>query len=430
MGSKSITIGIDVSRANEDEKTGVGWYAWHLIENLKKQETRNKGPKGEDVFFIVYSRESLKGELAKLPENWSNKVLHWPPKRFWTQIRLSLEMLFSPPDVLFVPAHVFPIIHPKKTIMTVHDVAALKFSKSYNWFERWYTIWSAKTALKKLWKVIVPSEFTKGEVLKTLKLENIKTNKIKVVQHGYDKRYRKIETDNEIEINKVLNKYNIKKPFLLSVGRWEEKKNTARLIESFDTLCHLERNERPQGESEVERFVTGSNSKSEQISPLHPDYASLHRDYGRNDNNSNLQLVLVGKPGHGYEKVEEALEKSPNKKDIIMPGYVDVEDLVYLMNAAEAFVFPSLYEGFGLPVLEALATGTPVVASKGTSLEEVGGEACVYVDPISVESIAKGINMALGDSQKRKAKSEKGLERVKDFSWEKCAEETLKVILS
>src|SRR3989339_1868807 len=149
-----MKIGIDASRANNLQKTGVEWYSYFLLKNLKKIIP-------EDIEVVLYTREKLQGDLAELPKNWSNKVLCWPPKIFWTQIRLSLEMLFHKPDILFVPAHVCPIIHPKKTVMTVHDIAALRFPDSYNWLEEWYSLASVRFALKNISKIITPSQFTK-----------------------------------------------------------------------------------------------------------------------------------------------------------------------------------------------------------------------------------------------------------------------------
>ena len=364
MGSKTLTIGIDVSRANHDKKTGVEWYAWHVVEKMKKLNT-------EDTHFVLYSDKPLQGELAKLPDNWQSKVLRWPPKRLWTQIRLSWEMLFNPPDILFIPAHVFPIVHPKKTVMTVHDVAALRFPESYNWFERWYSVWSAKYAVKNLWRIITPSNFVKDSL-------SSDCHKIFSIPHGYDHLYKKIEDKDKI--SKVLQKYGINKPFLLSVGRLEKKKNTERIVEAFDKL--------------------------------------------------NLQLVLIGKPGHGYERVEKAINESPNKDRIILPGYVGDKDLPYIMNAAEVFVFPSLYEGFGLPVIEAMACGIPVVASRGSSLEEVGADACVYVDPEDVDDITAGIKGVMENEDLRKKSIELGLQHVEGFSWQKSAKKTLDLLLS
>ncbi len=379
-----MLIGIDASRANHDQRTGVEEYAYSVIQELKKITPDN-------VRVVLYTDRSLQGELAKLPVNWSEKVLHWLPKRLWTQIRLSLEMFLNPPDILFIPAHVFPIIHPQKTVMTIHDIAAIKFSKSYNWFERRYTLWSSKYAVRKLWQVLVPSEFTKQELISNFQISPATagsrlhsgtiSNKISVISHGYDKRYQKIE--NKTKIEEVLKKYSIKQPFLLSVGRLEEKKNTVRIVEAFNLL-------------------KVRNPKSE------------------------VQLVLVGKPGYGYEKVKQAIEVSPFRSDIITPGWVAEDDLPYLMSGAEVFVFPSLYEGFGLPVLEALSCGCPVVASKGSSLEEVGGNACLCVDSENIEEIKEAIMKLLQNTECRMQNIAKGLERVKEFSWEKCARETLK----
>ncbi len=385
-----MIVGIDASRANHEQKTGVEWYAFHVIEEMKKITIENK------IEFVLYSDVPLKGELAKLPPGWTSKVLRWPPRlrsatsfggqawRFWTQVRMSWEMLWHTPDVLFIPAHVFPIIHPKKTVMTVHDVAAMRFPESYNWFERWYSLWSARAALKSLWKVITPSQFTKDELMNLesgiLNMES----KVVPVAHGYDKRYKKIE--NEIEMDSVLKKYSIQTPFIMSVGRLEEKKNTVRIIEAFNLL----RSQIP---------------------------------------NSKFQILLIGQPGFGYEKVKVAIEQSHYKQDIITPGWVSPDDVPYLMNAASVFVFPSLYEGFGIPVLEAMACGTPVVASTGSCLEEVGGTAAVYVDPQKPQDIAAGVKKYMEDATLRTEKIRLGLERVNGFGWEKCAKQTFKVLL-
>ena len=141
----------------------------------------------------------------------------------------------------------------------------------------------------------------------------------------------------------------------------------------------------------------------------------------------HLSLVLVGNPGHGYSKVREAIENSQFKSNILTPGWVNEDDLPALMRGASVFVFPSLAEGFGMPILEAFASGTPVVASQGGTLQEVGGDACIYVDPLSVEEIADAI-LKLQIQNYKSQIVERGKERVKDFSWEKCAEETIEVI--
>lgn len=389
-----MTIGIDVSRANKEQKTGVETYAYFLVEEMKKI-TENRiilHIDNQDVKVILYSREPLIGQLGILPDGWESRVLRWPPKRLWTQLRLSFEMLVRPPDVLFVPAHTVPLIHPKKTVMTVHDIAAIKFPGIYNRFERWYTIWSARYAAKKLWRVIVPSRCTKFEMEKMF--GNNSQSRTHVIPLGYDVRYQKIHDAKRIDA--VLKKYHIRKPFLLSVGRLEEKKNTRRIIEAFEKI-------------RLHNFHSAISSESGQA-----------RDH---------QLVLAGMPGYGYESIAEAIKRSPCRSDIIELGWIPTEDIAAVMNAADALIFSSLYEGFGMPILEAFACGTPVITSYGTSTEEVGGSAATYVNPEDADDIAQGIARLLSDSELRQALVDKGLRRVRDFSWKKCAVETWRVLI-
>ncbi|MFA7314556.1 MAG: glycosyltransferase family 1 protein [Candidatus Magasanikbacteria bacterium] len=366
-----MKIGIDVSRANNLQKTGVEWYTFYLVQELKKIIPEN-------VEVVLYSAEILQGELANLPKNWTTKVLIWPPKRLWTQLRLSWEMLFYRPDILFIPAHVFPIIHPQKTVMTIHDIAALDFGDSYNAFEKWYSLFSSRQALKKLWKIITPSIFTKQE-LKRLLFQNFPEEKIKVVYHGFNQNYKNIFSTEEK--NKVLTKYKIGTNFLLSISRLEHKKNTLGIIKAFEILKN-------------------------------------------NIDNHDLQLVLVGKQGFGCEEIFQAIEKSVFKNDIILPGWVREEDLTIILSSARVFVFPSFYEGFGLPILQAMSAGIPIVTSRCSSLPEIGREVCLYVDPNNALKIAENINIFLTDEKLRQEKIKLGLLRVKDFSWEKCARET------
>lgn len=377
-----MIIGIDATRANFEVKTGIEWYAWHLIENLKKINISDQA--GESVQFVLYSNKPLTGDLAKLPKNWQSKVLHWAPGRLWTQVRLSFEMLINPPDVLFVPSHVFPIIHPKKTVMTVHDVAAMRFPDAYTGFQKWYTLWAAKFAVKHLWKIIVPSVFTKRELLTLRGLNSSKENNIQIVYHGIDKSFKKVT--NATKIEQIFTKYNLKNKYFLSIGRLEYKKNTHRIIAAFNEFC--------------------DKSKTEKY-----------------------DLVLIGSSGYGETKIEKIIQDSSYSDRIIKLGTVAQEDMVYLLNAASIFVYPSLYEGFGLPILEAMSCGVPVIASTGSCLEEIGQDACLFVDPENVSSIADGMTVLIHDQDLRQQKIERGLVVIKKYAWEKCASETLKLLI-
>lgn len=367
-----MKIGIDASRVTNNQPTGVENYAFHIIEYLMKILP-------EHIEVVLYSREPLKEPFVDLPKQWSSKVLRWPPKRLWTQIRLSFEMLMHRPDVLFIPAHVFPLIHPKKTIMTVHDVAAFRFPASYNWFERWYSLWSARYAARKLWKVITPTVFSKKELIEYVGVDR---GNIHVTPLGMCKEFGVAHVS--VSADAVRSKYGITKPYIMSVGRLEKKKNTVRMIEAFD-----------------------------EIKKQH-----------------DIQLLLIGKPGHGYEDVQKALQNSPYKEDIITPGFVPEEDVVTLLSQAQLFLFPSLYEGFGIPVLEAFTMDIPVVASKGNSLEEVGGDAVLYVDPSDVSDIANTTIRVLGDEQLRTNMIAKGRRQCLLFSWKQTAQKTKEILLS
>ncbi|OGH85596.1 MAG: hypothetical protein A2493_03375 [Candidatus Magasanikbacteria bacterium RIFOXYC12_FULL_33_11] len=372
-----MKIGIDVSYVNNDQKTGVEWYVVYLLEKLKKII-----PKEYEV--ILYTSRPLLNDLAiNLPENWKEKILSWPPKIFWTQLRLSFEMFFHKPDIFFVPAHVCPFIHPKNTIVTIHDIASLRFPKSYSKIENWYYLWSVKFALKSVAKVIVPSNFTKKEI-GCLNLKKELLEKIKVVYHGFNEIYQNNFSD--VVKKNILNKYNIGSKFLLSISRLEYKKNTLGIVKAFEILKKQEKNK-------------------------------------------DLQLVLVGKPGFGFEEVRDAIQTSSYKKDIVLPGWVEEGDLPIILSAAQIFVFPSLYEGFGLPILQAMSAGVPVVTSGSSSLPEVGNEACLYVDPANYQDIVDKVEIFLTDKKLRQEKIVLGKKRAKDFSWEKCAKETFELLI-
>lgn len=364
-----MIIGIEASHANKEKRTGVEEYCWQIIQNLKKQIP-------SDVRVILYSRRPLIAGLNNLPINWFSKVLPWiekVPRRFqkgWSQCRLSWELRKNPPDVFFAPGQLVPFFCPKNTVVTVHDSAFLTQKESYWFMSRWYLRLMNALIVKKAKKILTPSEFSKNELVK---FYNLDENKILITPLGYNKEVYHPSPNQE-----VLKKLNINKKFILSVGRLEKKKNTVNIIRAFDLL---------------------------------------RKDF-------DCQLVLVGRPDVGYSEVDWAITNSPQRSDIIVPGWVDAQNIAALMSLAEVFVFPSLYEGFGIPVLEAMACGCPVVASRGNSLEEVGGEAALYVSPDDVREISEALKSVFSDSVLKQKMSESGLNRAKEFSWEKTAKST------
>ncbi len=375
---------IDASRANNDQKTGVEWYAFFVIQELKKIIPNN-------VNVILYTRETLRGHLSELPKNWQEKILKWPPRRLWTQIRLAWEMLKyrgRQDVVLFVPAHVLPLVTPPNTFTTIHDLGGFSFPKGYSLFEKWYTKFAVRQALKRA-SIFVPSNFIKKEIEYFFSTKVIDNIKITVVHNGYDAESFKSSFD-ESKLTKILKKYNVQRPYFLSVSRLEEKKNTLGIIKGFEIFKEL--------------LDTKCN----------PPAGGLDTSYS---------LVLLGKPGYGYEKIISAINKSPYCQNIILPGWIVGEDLPTLLKAAEVFVFPSFYEGFGIPVLESFAVGTPVVTSNLASLPEVANGAALLVNPCKPVEIAEAlINLTVNPAIKENLKN-KGLERASEFNWRKTAGE-------
>lgn len=382
-----MNIGIDASRANKPKKTGTEWYSYHLIQWFKKLDNSNH--------YFLYTNVPLKSGLENCPENFTEKVLSWPPGRLWTQFRLSWEMLVTrlrdllykivrdkkkqSIDRLFVSAHVIPLIHPKDTTVTIHDIGFERFPKIYPWYDIVYHKWAVRWAKFRAKKIITISEFSKKELIDVFK---IKPEKIHVIYNGYDKKnYRLYEKS---KIDQVKSQYNLTKPYLIFIGRLEEKKNTSFLIECFAEF--------------KKKF---------------PEY----------------NLVLIGRKGYGFDKVEENIKKYGLENDVIFPGWIETNDLTKILAGARAMIFPSNYEGFGIPVIEAMACGTPVICSNTTSLPEVAGDAAILVDPKNKEQIVEAMKKIVADENLRQNLVEKGLENVKRFSWEKCAQETLDVIL-
>ncbi|PIR66739.1 MAG: hypothetical protein COU51_02290 [Parcubacteria group bacterium CG10_big_fil_rev_8_21_14_0_10_36_14] len=350
-----MILAIDASRANKYEKTGVEWYSYFLIQEFKKIiPVKTK--------VILYSLSSLREDLLPLPQNWESRVLRWPFP-FWTLKRLSLEMLFHKPDILFVPSHIIPFFSPKNTFTTIHDIGFKRFPECYRTLQKKILEFGIKRA-KKAKKIFAPSEFTKKELVDICKIPE---NKIIVTHLGYNDVYKKTEN----------NEPSIKKPYLFYIGRLEKKKNIENIIKAFKLF-----------------------------SKDNPDYT----------------LILAGNKNPKFN-----IPKSTPKIQTL--GWVSNENATALMANAEIFLYPSLYEGFGIPILEAFACGTPVITSDRASMPEIAGDAALLVNPDSPEEIKNTILKIINNYALKKSLIEKGYNQCKKFNWQKCAEKTLNEIL-
>ena len=374
--SCSMIIGIDASRAFQKNKTGIEEYSFQVIKHLRG--------KLDDARVVLYCNPAINiAPDFDLPKNWKIKNLRAPI--FWTQVRLSLEMLFHKPDILFIPAHTVPIIHPKNTIVTIHGLEYEFCPKAYSFFDRLYMRWSIRNSCRWAKRVIAVSNNTKNDLKK---LYNVPAEKMQVIYEGYGD---KLKIENEKL--KVLESLRDEK-YLLFVGRLEERKNIIGIIKAFEVL--------------KEKY------------------------------NLPHKLVLAGKFGFGKEEIRNKIEESKYKEDIVLTGYVGDEEKWELMKKAEVFLFPTFYEGFGLPILEAQSVGTPVVTSNISSMPEVArlrqgfgwqaGYRAVLVDPKDANAIAEATYKLISDESYKNDIIEKGLENVKRFSWEKCSREIADVI--
>lgn len=370
--SEKLVIGIDASRANAENRTGTEWYAHHIIQELKSLI-----PDGFEV--RLYSREPLRDGLEALPRSWRSIVLKWG-FRFWTQLRLSWEMLRDPPDLLFVPAHVLPLMLPRRTVITLHDVAFVRYPEAYSLQGRLYHIWSTRRAVKRADRILTVSEFSKREISEVFKAE---PSSVSVTHLCYDRSVFRPADDDELTV--VRGKYETVWPYFIYVGRLERKKNLAGILRAFR------------------------------------EFKSMREEYGKH------RMLLVGKHGRWYEE-EMRDSGEAGAKDVVELGYVPPEDMAALISDAEAFVFPTWYEGFGIPVLEAFACGTPVIASDNASVPEVAGDAALYADPSKPAEIARAMHRLVADVALREVMVERGLRRAGEFSWRRTAEETWRVI--
>ncbi|MFH0840361.1 MAG: glycosyltransferase family 1 protein [bacterium] len=417
-----MIIGIDASRANRSYKSGTEWYSYYLIRELARLDDKNQ--------YILYTDEPLKAGLSDLTSasqhkydqrghvsfdkdgfqiinsphnNFKAKVLKWPFKFFWTLGGMSLEMIFNQPDVLFVPAHGLPLICPKKTIATIHDIGFKHKDKLYSkedvvyksrlvhFLVSLFTLgkyvgtksdyldWSTNFALKHAQKIITISDFSKTELLKHY---SVSEEKVKVIYNGFNQDIYK-PIDDQDKIKAVLEKYVITQPYIFYIGRLEKKKNTPALIEAY----------------------------------------ALARQQGLEE-----KLCLVGEASYGYDEIKYMISEFGVQDHVIIVGWANEEDVPYIFAGARAFVFPSLYEGFGIPLLQAMACNIPICASDITSIPEIANGSALLFNPNNVYDMAEKLVCITSDEDKRAELILRGQERVKEFSWEKAATELLQEI--
>ncbi|WP_459201916.1 glycosyltransferase family 4 protein [Methanococcus sp. CF] len=362
-----MNIGVIANTLNPP-KTGVGNYVYNILKCMTFYS------QSMNLCTINYTEtcffEDIQEIIIDNPFNKFNKNFLWAQTLPFSKSLQDLDIIHNPYQLPTFTKF------KQKYIMTTHDIIQTIFfeetKKSIYLSQKIMLLRSLKSADK----IIAVSENTKNDLINHFK---IPPNKIKVIYNAADKTFAKL---NEIEISDIKKKYAINYSFILYVGGLAAHKNIIRLIEAYNILKKL---------------------------------GVTHK------------LVLAGVKRYKYKEIFETIEKLNLQNDVIFTGYVPDEDLPGLYNAADLFVYPSLYEGFGIPPLEAMQCGTPVITSNTSSLPEVVGDAGIMVNPYDVDELANKMYEVLTNEYLRKEMSKKGLERAKLFSWKKCAEEHIKV---
>ncbi|HZO32932.1 MAG TPA: glycosyltransferase family 1 protein [Chloroflexota bacterium] len=365
-----MLIGIDASRAVVARRTGTERYALEITRALVEAAP-------DDRFVLYFNQPPSAGLLPRSARvRW--RVI--PSPRLWTVGRLSLEMAVRPPDVLFVPAHSLPPVVPRATVATIHDLGYLHFPGEHpaptRWLRRLANRWSARRATR----VVAISGATRDDLVT---YDGVRPDRIDVVHHGHAPWFKPVDDAGLIEATKA--RHGLGAPYFLFIGTLQPRKNLERLLAAFDRVAA----DRP-----------------------------------------DLLLALVGAAGWQPERLERALARVQARDRIRLLGYVEDADLPPLLSGSLGLAFPSLYEGFGLPALEAMACATPVLTSNTSSLPEVVGDAALLVDPLDVDAIAEGLRKLAGSSDLRKHLGTLGLARAADFTWQRAAPQTLAVIRS
>jgi glycosyltransferase involved in cell wall biosynthesis len=368
-----MRIGIDFTSAAR-ERAGIGRYARELIRALARLDHSNR--------YVLFVPRDAHDDLLKFdwPSNFSIK--HAPlTERYlaalWHRARvpLPIESFISKVDVLYSPDFLLPPTHARRKIVTVHDLSYVRLPECFPAPLLNYLNHAVPPSVVRADLVLADAVSTQRDLIDVYRVPR---EKIRVLYSGVDARFGPDVSEDARARVRALTKG---KPYLLAVGTLQPRKNYVRLIEAFAQIANSQIRVR------------------------------------------NLQLVIAGGRGWMFDEVFAAVERFRVRDRVLFPSFVPEEDLPALYTLASLLVFPSLYEGFGLPVAEAMACGTPVVTSNASSLPEVAGDAALYFNPRDADAMAAAMRRALTDDALRADLRVKGFAQVKKFLWEKAAGE-------
>lgn len=367
-----MRIAIDIRKINE---FGLGAYIWNLVRNLAALDNRNE-------YLLIGSHRNFH-ELGPLPANF-NRFYQPDHGSFWrNQVLVPMQVRKRGVDVFHVPHHECPIMAPGRVVVTVHDCVHLLFPHEDSSKLRNYRLYlHTKRVIDAASHVIAVSHSTKEDLINIFDLDE---GKVSVIHNALDDRFVP-SAEASSDPASVLERYQLHDPFILYSGRICPHKNVHRLIEAF---------------------------------------AVLKSELAEHDRLRHLKLIIIGDELSRHQYLRLTVVRSGVQQDVRFFGFVPYPILRGFYQSAELFAFPSLYEGFGLPPLEAMANNTPVLASNTSSLPEVLEDAALLVNPENVFEIARGMKSILLDDAVRRRLIQKGSKQVAKFSWRLAAQRVL-----
>lgn len=368
-----MRIGIDGNEANIENRVGVNQYAAELLIALEKL------PGAQQHDWIIYLHGEPQKHLPKTRPGWQYKIL--PHSKMWVLTVLTPHLILSrdKPDIFFTPSHYAPLFCPIPLVMSIMDLGYLKHPEQLKKYDLYQLTYWGQISLRGAKRIIAISQSVKEEIKENYPWAEKKTD---VTHLGYDPRIFNEKISKE-SVNKIRKKYSIDGEYILFLGTLKPSKNISGLIKAF---------------SQVRKEC-------------------------------DLKLVIAGRRGWLYEKMYGEVESLHLTKDVIFTDFIPEEDKPALISGAKVFASPSFWEGFGIPVVEAMACGVPVVVSNAGSLPEVVGKVGTIVDAASPESIAQGIERVVSLSRaKYNVLSGECVRAAKKFSWTKTAQLTLEIL--
>ncbi len=385
-----MKIAIDIRCLARGGRTGVEEYILQLLYNIFEIDKDN-----EYILFLnAYKKIKLDLSWINKYPNVRLKKFHWPNKLlnflFWYFNWPKIDRMVGGADVVFFPNIIFGSVSKKaRVVLTIHDLSFEKFPEYFSMKRRWWHIFvNPRRICIKSDNIISVSKSTSADIAKIYGIDN---KKIQTIKNSIPEHFRVIDKNNKILIE-VKDKYSLPFKFILFLGTIEPRKNIVGLIRAYN---------------ELQKFAEENDD----------------------EDLKKYKLVIAGTKGWLNEAIFNEVRKSENKDKIMISGFIDDKDKTVIYNLASVFVYPSFYEGFGFPPLEAMSCGVPVITSNSSSLPEICNSSALMIDPDKPEEIFESLKILLLNREFRENMIKKGIENAKKFSWKKSAKETLEILI-